>query len=330
MIGKSEMVRVVDLSKHYPVRKGLFGRRVSLVKALQSVSLSIREGESVALVGESGSGKSTLGRLLLRLERPTEGEIWFEGKNIAAKKEKELFDERRRMQIIFQDPYGSLNPRLTAGEAIAEVLRVHKLAPREQAAERAVEMLEKVELSAADFGKYPHEFSGGQRQRIGIARAIATRPRFLVADEPVSALDVSIQAHILQLLERLKSELNLTILFISHNLAIVEQIADRVAVLYRGLLQEEGPTGELFRNPLHPYTKMLIESVPRLGSQRRLQSPTGVMESRFSAEDARGCPFHLRCPAATDPCSEIRPDLTDFGGGRRVACLNLPTPSADP
>lgn len=334
MSREDDLVRTVNLSMRYSVRRGAFGRTSSAVKALQGVSMSIAEGETVALVGESGSGKSTFGRLLLRLEKPTGGEIWFEGENVTERGGRGLLEIRRRMQIIFQDPYGSLNPRITAGEAISEVLRVHKLVPRERVRERVVELLRRVELGEADFGRYPHEFSGGQRQRIGIARAIATSPRFLVADEPVSALDVSVQAHILQLLARLKEELKLTMLFITHNLAIVERIADRVVVLYQGLIQEEGPADGIFSNPLHPYTRMLFNSIPELDvARKKTAAPSkgaDLPASDSLPTDPGGCPFHPRCPEATRECRKIVPPLQSIGEGRRVACLNIPGTPADP
>ncbi len=321
MSGGKEIFRARAVVKEYIPGRGFFGRSRRPVRALDGVDLSIDEGEVVALVGESGSGKSTFARIAVGLEPPTSGSIRLGGIDIAPGDKAALRAARRRMQIIFQDPSGSLNPRITAGEALAEVIRVHRRAPRRAAKEAAVDLLERVGLGGDDYRRYPHEFSGGQRQRIAIARSLAASPRFLVADEPLSALDVSIQAQILHLLIRLKKEFALTLLFITHNLAVVENIADRVAVLYRGRIQEEGPAGLLLRTPLHPYTKELVAAAVlfRPGGGR----PVADLSSAVLPDPpaAEGCPFEPRCPIARARCVGARIEAIDTGGGRKVACL---------
>lgn len=290
------LVEVRDLKKHFPIRGGVLSRVVASVKAVDGVSFAIRRGEVLGLVGESGSGKTTVGRTLLRLIEPTGGRIFFDGQDITELPREKLRPFRRRMQIIFQDPFSSLNPRMTVGDIIAEPLLIHGIGktPKERT-ERVAELLKLVGLSPDHMRRYPHEFSGGQRQRIGIARALAVAPEFIVADEPVSALDVSIQAQVVNLLQDLKEELGLTLLFIAHDLAVVEYISDRVAVMYLGKVMELAPARELYRNPKHPYTEALLSAVP-------IPDPTVKRERIVLQGDIpspinppSGCVFRTRC-----------------------------------
>jgi len=296
------LLQVSDLKTHFPVKRGLLGRTVGHVKAVDGVSFAIRRGRTLGLVGESGCGKTTAGRTILRLIPATAGTVSFEGKSVFDLPPGELRQLRRHMQIIFQDPYGSLNPRMTVGGIIGEPLRVHGLARGRELEDRVAQLLEHVGLAPAYRNRYPHEFSGGQRQRIGIARALALEPRFIVCDEPVSALDVSIQAQILTLLERLQAELGLTYLFIAHDLAVVSHISDDVAVMYLGRIVEQSPADRLYAEPLHPYTKCLMSAIPR-ANPRQAKSrivPRGEVPSALNPPP--GCPFHPRCPWALERC----------------------------
>ncbi|HEB64095.1 MAG TPA: ATP-binding cassette domain-containing protein, partial [Chloroflexi bacterium] len=295
-----ELIQVKNLVKYFPVRGGLLQRVKAWVQAVDDVSFFIREGETLGLVGESGCGKTTVGRTMLRLLEPTGGSVFFDGVDVASLRGRELKALRRDMQIIFQDPYASLDPRIPIGESIAEGLKIHKIGTAKERFETVIEMLRKVGLEDYHARRYPHEFSGGQRQRIGIARALALRPRFIVADEPVSALDVSIQAQVLNILKDLQKEFGLTYLFIAHNLSVVEHISDRVAVMYLGKMVEMAPRDELFRNPLHPYTQALMSAIP-------IPDPTIQRERIILEGDVpsplnppSGCRFHPRCPVAME------------------------------
>lgn len=303
------LLEVRDLRTHFPVRRGLFGRTIGAVKAVDGVSFSLRAGKTLGLVGESGCGKTTTGRTILRLIPATGGSVRFAGQAVFELSHRELRRLRRNMQIIFQDPYGSLNPRMTVGGIIGEPLQVHGVARGRRREHRVAELLDRVGLARATINRYPHEFSGGQRQRIGIARALALNPRFIVCDEAVSALDVSIQAQILNLLERLQEELGLTYLFIAHNLAVVSHISDDVAVMYLGRIVEMAPSATLYRNPLHPYTKCLMSAIPRERPDEvgdRIV-PRGEIPSAMNPP--AGCPFHPRCPWAFEPCGAVAPGL---------------------
>ena len=319
----SELLELRGLTKEFPIRSAFLRRRLGTVTAVAGVDLDIAAGETVALVGESGSGKSTLGRMIVRLSEPTSGSIRFGGEDLLALAAGDLRRARRRFQVVFQDPYGSLNPRMRIGDALLEPLLVHGLVDRrDRAARRArVEaMLDEVGLPREAAGRYPHEFSGGQRQRIGIARALAPQPELLVADEPVSALDLSVRAQIVNLLANLQASRGIAMLFIAHDLALVEQIADRIAVLYLGRIVEQGPAAEVLRAPLHPYTASLIAAVPRVraaGVARPDRAPAG--EPPSPAAPPPGCPFHPRCPVARALCRSERPTLTAGGQARQMA-----------
>ncbi len=313
-------LEVTDLVQHFPVRGGVFNRVVGKVHAVNGVSFSVEKGEIVGVVGESGCGKSTLGKALIRLQGPTGGRIEFEGTDITALDHAGLMPFRRKMQIIFQDPYSSLNPRMTINAALKEVASFHQAVPPEQLDDFVAELVTKVGLRADSRDKFPHEFSGGQRQRIGIARALATRPSFLVADEPVSALDVSIQAQVLNLLMDLKDEFGLTLVFISHDLKVVEHFCDRVLVMYLGHLVEEMSCLDLHEDARHPYTKALLGANPinDPDEQRELTVLQGDVPSPFHLPP--GCPFAGRCPVAEDRCRVERPPLETRAEGHRVAC----------
>ncbi len=320
----SALLELRGLSKEFPIRSPFLRRRLGAVSAVNRVDLDVAAGETVGLVGESGSGKSTLGRMIVRLVEPTEGEIRFRGEDLLALEGRDLRRARRHFQVVFQDPYGSLNPRMRIGDALFEPLQVHGLAERSDRqgrARRVAGMLDEVGLPAEAAGRYPHEFSGGQRQRIGIARALAPQPDLLVADEPVSALDLSVRAQIVNLLANLQKSRGIAMLFIAHDLALVEQIADRIAVLYLGRIVEEGPAAELLGRPLHPYTASLIAAVPRVrraGEGRLVRAPAG--EPPSPSDPPPGCPFHPRCPIARDLCRSERPALLSAGEASRVAC----------
>jgi oligopeptide/dipeptide ABC transporter ATP-binding protein len=314
------LLEVEDLVKHFPIRRGLFSRVAGHVRAVDGISFHVDEGETLGLVGESGCGKTTTGRLVLRLIEATAGRITFDGEDVRAADAARLRRLRRRMQIVFQDPVGSLNPRLTVGGMLSEVLRVHRLAEGAAAQARARELLELVGLAPEHASRYPHEFSGGQRQRIGIARALSVSPRFIVADEPVSALDVSVQAQIVNLLEDLQTRLGLTYLFIAHDLSVVEHVSDRVAVMYLGRIVELAPADELYANALHPYTRSLLAAVPVPDPRVRRERIVLRGDIPSPAAPPSGCAFHPRCPIAIPECAETAPELRDVGGGHFVAC----------
>ncbi|XBV87180.1 oligopeptide/dipeptide ABC transporter ATP-binding protein [Deinococcus sonorensis KR-87] len=315
------LVEVKDLQKFFPIRGGLLSRVVGNVQAVNGVSFSLRRGEVVGVVGESGSGKTVMGRTLLRLLEPTGGQIIFNGKDITRIGKSELRDYRREMQVIFQDPFASLNPRMTISEIIGEALQIHNLHPGKARVERIAELLTRVGLRPETMGRYPHEFSGGQRQRIGIARALAVDPAFIVADEPTSALDVSIQAQVVNLLQDLQEELGLTVLFIAHDLAVVEYICDRIIVMYLGKIMEIAPSRELNRNPKHPYTEALLSAAP-------IPDPT-VKRQRIILEGdipspinpPSGCVFRTRCRYAIPECAMVVPPLLEVSPGHFKACI---------
>ena len=318
------LLAVRDLKKHFPIKSGLLGRTTSSVKAVDGISFDVMPGEVVGLVGESWSGKTTAGRTILRLVEPTSGEIVFDGTDIAKIPAPAMRDWRRRMQIIFQDPYASLNPRMTVGEIVGQALKIHRLASGADMEDRVVQLLQKVGLAASAVRRYPHEFSGGQRQRIGIARALAVSPQFIVADEPVSALDVSIQAQVLNLLLDLKSELQLTLLFIAHDLSVVEYISDRVIVMYLGKIMEVAPARELYRNPVHPYTQALLSAIPVPDPTVRRERVILQGDIPSPINPPSGCVFRTRCPIAAPECAKVEPPLEAVGPGHFKACIRRP------
>ncbi|MCM2675710.1 ABC transporter ATP-binding protein [Alkalicoccobacillus plakortidis] len=326
---KVPLVEVKGLKKYFPINKGVLQRKVGDVKAVDDVSFTIYKGETLGIVGESGSGKSTLGRMVLKLIDATEGEIIFNEQNFAKIKNSEVRKLRRDMQMVFQDPYASLNPRMSIGELLEEPLLVHKtISSKEGRKEKAFELLEKVGLPREAYSKYPHEFSGGQRQRIGIARALSTNPEFIIGDEPVSALDVSVQSQVLNLMQDLQKEFDLTYMFIAHDLSVVKHISDRVAVMYLGRIVEIADKDILYKKPLHPYTQALISAVPStdVTIKREKVALTGELPS--PANPPKGCAFHTRCPHVHDRCKVERPILTQQGEGQMTACHLYTTEAA--
>ncbi|MCC6472053.1 MAG: dipeptide ABC transporter ATP-binding protein [Alphaproteobacteria bacterium] len=331
----TELLRVAGLTKHFPVGQGgPLNRGKAMLRAVDDVNFGVGSGETLGLVGESGCGKSTVGRMLLRLIEPTTGRIEFEGENLVELAPEAMRARRRHMQIVFQDPYGALNPRMTVEDIIKEPIEIHRTLNGRDARDRVLELLERVGLVAEHARRYPHEFSGGQRQRIGIARALALNPRFIVCDEPVSALDVSIQAQIVNLLQDLQADLGLTYLFIAHDLGVVKHISDRVAVMYLGKIVEIGAKRALYAEPLHPYTQALIAAVPEAKprASRRKAAITGEIPSALNPP--KGCRFHTRCPKVMPVCREVEPRTTEPKPGHLVAChlypqeAPAPTPAA--
>ena len=324
-VGDNIILKVNDLKMHFPLRQGLLQRRVGTIKAVDGLSFELGEQEVMGLVGESGCGKTTVGRALLRLYDPTGGEVLFHRADgswvdVAKVSRREMKDLRKEMRMIFQDPFSSLNPRLTVRDIIAEPLVIHGEASGEAITARVAELMEAVGLKPAYMGRYPHEFSGGQRQRIGVARTLALNPRLIVADEPVSALDVSVQAQVLNLLQTLKDELRLTFIFISHDLSVVEHICDRIAVMYVGKLVELAPTDELLRNPRHPYTEALVSAVPPADPLIKMERIILEGDVPSPANPPAGCVFHPRCRYAQDICREQTPPVVEVGPGHSARC----------
>ncbi|WP_026884466.1 ABC transporter ATP-binding protein [Clostridium akagii] len=320
---KDTLIEVKNLSKFFDVNKGMFAKKKSYVKAVDDVSFIIKKGETLGIVGESGCGKTTMGRTLLKLYEPTAGEIIYNGKDIANLKNNEMLPYRRKMQMIFQDPYASLNSRMSIGDIIAEPIEIHKLMNKIERLERVRYLLNKVGLNPEDVRRYPHEFSGGQRQRIGIARALAVQPEFIVCDEPISALDVSIQAQVVNMLEDLQDDLGLTYLFIAHDLSMVKHISNKIGVMYLGKLVEIAESNELYKNPLHPYTKALLSAIPVPDPDMALQNKRIMLEGEIPSpiDPPEGCRFRGRCKYAMPMCAEAQPELKDMGGEHKVACF---------
>jgi oligopeptide/dipeptide ABC transporter ATP-binding protein len=319
------LLETQGLVKHYDSRRGLWGHLTGnpgvLVQAVNQVDVTIQRGETLGLIGESGCGKSTLGRAILRLHEPTAGKIFFEGQDVTSLEDAEMKAMRRKMQIIFQDPYASLNPRKTVQDIIGQPLKIHGLAKSVEITDRVAAILENVGLKPQHMNRYPHQFSGGQRQRIGIARALILHPDFIVCDEPVSALDVSIQAQIIELLDKLKRELGLTYLFISHDISVIGYVSDRIAVMYLGEVVEEGPTFVVLNTPQHPYTQALLSAVPRVEASATARPRirlTGELPSPINPPS--GCKFHTRCPMATEECHHVHPHQKQIAPGHQVAC----------
>jgi oligopeptide/dipeptide ABC transporter ATP-binding protein len=314
------LVEARNLKKYFPVKKGLLSRRKSYVRAVDGVTFSIHKGETLGLVGESGCGKSTTGRMIMRLLAPTEGEIWFNGKDISRFNDHQLREIRKELQMVFQDPYASLNPRMTVGEIIAEPLVVHNMLTGKEKESRVHELLELVGLTSYHAKRYAHEFSGGQRQRIGIARALALNPKLIVADEPVSALDVSIQSQVLNLMQDLQQEFGLTYLFISHDLSVVEHISNRVGVMYLGRIVEISDKDSLYDKPLHPYTQSLLSAVPV--ANPRIKKERIILEGDIPSPSnpPKGCAFHPRCRSCMDICKTTVPEMKEIDPGHYAAC----------
>lgn len=314
------ILKVENLKKYFPIKGGFFGKTVSNVRAVDDVSLEIKRGETLGIVGESGCGKSTTGRTILQLLKPTSGNVYFNGQKINKMNKSQLRSIRPKMQLIFQDPYSSLNPRMTVGQIIGEALLDHGMLKKEDMRSRVLEVMDMCGLAEYQIDRFPHEFSGGQRQRIGIARALALNPEFIVADEPVSALDVSIQAQIINLLAKLQKEKGFTYMFISHDLSVVEHICDRVGVMYLGSMVELADKDELFENPLHPYTKALLSAIPIPDPTAKRNRIILIGDIPSPANPPSGCKFHTRCPYATEICSKENPEYRELEKNHFVAC----------
>ena len=317
-----DLVRVENLKKYFPIRKGILGKNISNVKAVDNVSFSIKSGETLGLVGESGCGKTTTGRTVIKLYEPTEGKIYFENKDITNLTGKEMMPIRRQMQMIFQDPYASLNPRMTVSDIIRESMIVHNMYTENERKEKIKELLDIVGLNSEQANRYPHEFSGGQRQRVGIARALAVEPKFIICDEPISALDVSIQAQIINTLEDLQNKYNLTYLFIAHDLSMVKHISNKIAVMYLGNMVEVAESNELYMNPQHPYTKALLSAIPIPNPDKSKAKKRIMLEGEVPSpiKPPRGCKFHTRCKYKKKICTEEQPMLKDLGNSHMIAC----------
>jgi oligopeptide/dipeptide ABC transporter ATP-binding protein len=314
------LIEVKNLVKYYPIKGGVLNRTIANVKAVDGISFSIKQGETLSLVGESGCGKTTAGHTMLRLQPPTSGKVLYKGENLFELKEKDLKPYRRDLQIVFQDPFGSLDPRLPVGESIAEGLNIHALGSKQERFERVLKAMSRVGLQDFHALRYPHEFSGGQRQRIGIARALVMEPKFIVLDEPVSALDVSIQAQVLNILKDLQQDLGLTYLFVAHNLGVVEHISDRVAVMYLGKVAELSTRDEVFEHPMHPYTIALLSAVPIPNPKIRRTRIILEGDVPSALNPPSGCRFHPRCPFATERCSQEVPEMREIEPEHFIAC----------
>jgi oligopeptide/dipeptide ABC transporter ATP-binding protein len=314
------LLEVKGLQKHFPIKSGFFKKTTGYVKAVDGIDLQVFPGETLGIVGESGCGKSTTGRTILRLLEPTAGEVWFDGKDLAKLSKEEMRRMRKDLQMVFQDPYASLNPRMTIKQILMESLEVHNIGTPAERLKTIEEIIEIVGLRREHLNRHPHDFSGGQRQRIGIARALVVKPKLIIADEPVSALDVSIQSQILNLLKDLKKEFNLTLMFISHDLSVVKHLCDRVAVMYLGRVVEIADKRTLFDNPSHPYTRALLSAVPVAKPRQKRERILLTGDLPSPANPPSGCTFHPRCPHATDLCKTKAPSLTDIGGGQFVSC----------
>ncbi|WP_308314952.1 ABC transporter ATP-binding protein [Bacillus sp. V33-4] len=316
------LLDVKNIKKYYPVSSSFFNRSSGYVKAVDDVSFSVKAGETLGIVGESGCGKSTLGRNILRLQKPTAGQIIYEDKDITKYRESELRKVRKEMQIVFQDPYASLNPKHKVGEIIREPLRVHREGSKAEQLDRVKWLLEKVGLEHHHVMRYPHEFSGGQRQRIGIARALALNPKLIVCDEPISALDVSVQSQVINLFQDLQDELGLTYLFISHDLSVIRHVCNRVAVMYLGKIVELGETGDIYHEPAHPYTKALLSAIPLPNPLQQRKRERSILQGDVPnpINPPEGCRFHTRCPIATEICKKEEPKFEEKMPGRWVAC----------
>lgn len=321
----SVLISIKNLSKEFSVKRSLFSFKKDTVKAVDDVSFDIEKGETFGLVGESGCGKTTLGRMVIRIYEPTSGAIVYDGKDISSLKGKELKDIYKKMQIIFQDPYSALDPHMTVREIMSENIDTVKVLGEKEKEELIVAMLKKVGMQASDMYKYPGEFSGGQRQRIGIARALAVNPEFIMCDEPISALDVSIQAQVVNLLSDLQKEFGLTYLFIAHDLNMVRHISDKIGVMYLGKMVEMGKSDDVYFNPLHPYTRALIKAVPGIDPESILDLDGEIIDGDIPSpfDIPKGCRFHTRCPYATDRCRNETPEFTEYEPGHRVACFNI-------
>jgi len=318
---EENILEVKELKKYFPVKKGIFRKTVGNVKAVDGVNFNIKKGETLGLVGESGCGKSTTGRTIIRLIESTSGDVRFEDKNVLSLNKREMRSMRKEMQIIFQDPYASLNPRMTVADIVGEPLDIHNLVKnRKERNEKVKEILNNVGLMPEYMNRYPHEFSGGQRQRIGIARALAVNPKLIIADEPVSALDVSIQAQVINLMQELQEEYGLTYLFIAHDLSVVKHISDRVAVMYLGKIVEITGKKELYDNPLHPYTQSLLSAIPIPDPTHKAERIILEGDVPSPVDPPSGCRFHPRCPEAMDICSKVEPEFKDYGNGHFAAC----------
>ena len=320
---KETILQVRDMHVHFPVKRGIIIKRtVAEVKAVDGISLDVRDGETVGLVGESGCGKTTTGRAILKLIEPTSGQIIYKGEDISSYTQKQMLPLRHEMQMVFQDPYASLNPRMSVIDIVTDPLIEHKIITRDEKQQKATELLETVGLDPRYMNRFPHEFSGGQRQRIGIARSLALKPKILICDEPIAALDVSIQAQVINLFQDLQEKLGLSYIFIAHDLSVVRHISDRIIVMYLGKIVETASKRDLFKNPLHPYTKVLLSSVPTpdptLERERRRIELTGEVPSPLNKP--KGCPFCTRCPDATEQCREMEPPVTEIENGHTVAC----------
>jgi len=329
--GNGNLLEVRGLKKHFPIRRGVFSRVSGYVRAVDGVDLTLRRGETLGLVGESGSGKTTTGRCILRLMEPTGGSVRFEGEDLLSLSPSGMRKMRREMQVIFQDPYGSLNPRMKVGNIVGEPLAIHRIARGAEREDLVAGLLKRVGLEPSAMRRYPHEFSGGQRQRIGIARALALRPKLIICDEPVSALDVSIQAQVVNLLMDLQEEFSLTYLFIAHDLSVVEHISDRVAVMYLGKIVEVADAATLYGDPKHPYTKALLSAIPVPDPENRPRRILLKGDLPSPSSPPTGCAFHPRCPVAVESCSREEPPLLDLGGGHLASCLLVrPGPAGRP